>query len=246
MALIFWAGSVLPGCGAGLTGGSIPPGQTRVAGIVVRGDDPSQVLSGAQLRFVPLTSTRQGTNLGGNDTPPAPPDFGNQGNSGGTGSGTVIPVDNEVAGTLYTSTYGNGSFEVLGVKAGLNQVVVTPPSNVGLQSAAYTIDVPNGGQVWMLCAPLPSTVNLTGLTGFTVQPERINATVGGSVQLVVHRLGGSPPAIAPSYLLTGGIGVVNPQGKFAATNAGSGVLTVVLGPYATNLPVSVAAVQQNR
>jgi hypothetical protein len=57
------AGAVvlLGGCAAGLTGGSIPPGESRAGGVVVRGDNATVPLSGAILHFIPTTTARTTT-----------------------------------------------------------------------------------------------------------------------------------------------------------------------------------------
>ncbi len=234
LALALW----LPGCGTGLTGGSIPPGEIvpRARGIVIRADSSDTRVTGAVIRFQPDSAARATT--GNGSTPPPPPDFG----TGGTGGGAVVPVtSSEVPGTVKTVTNINGEFDVSDVPTGRVRVIISPPADSGLAVLSYLIDVA-GDDLWsMVAAVPPAGLSTTGLTGIEVTPETLDLVAGASAQIEVRLLGGAPPSIVPTYLLRGDIGVVNNKGRFSATQPGQGSLRVLVGPYEKQLSVIVRA-----
>lgn len=224
------------GCGSSLTGGSIPPGRSRASGIVVRGDNAGVRLPGSVLRFSPAADSRRRAS-DSEDTgsePPEPPDFDDDDDGGGSSGGNP-------PGTVLTATDANGEFNVDGLPSDGAELRVTPPSGSGLQPITYDLDFSDGATYWMICAPLPTGANLSGLSGIEVSPNELRLAVGQSVQLVVQLQGGDPPALVPSYLVRGDMGVVNEQGRFTAVRTGRGTVRVVLGPYEATIPVAVAA-----
>lgn len=243
LVLIGLAAAVWPlGCGSSLTGGSIPPGRSRAAGIVVRGDNAGVRVSSAVLRF--QADSRGGRRADALDErpndgdPPDPPDFGG-GDGGGTGGGTG--GGSEGSGTIRVSTNADGSFSVEALPARQVELQVSPPTATGLEPIRYDLDFTGGATYWVVSAPLPRNVSLAGLSGVEVAPSEIRLAVGESVQIQVRLLGGSPPAVVPSYLVRGDMGVVNERGRFTAVRTGSGTLRVIVGPFETTLPVGVAA-----
>lgn len=232
---------LLSGCSAGLTGGSIPPGSdpARARGMVVRGDQADRLVLGATLRFIPVTSSRQSSVInGGGDTgggmPPAPPDW--------TGGTTTVPVT-EYAGTIKTITNDRGEFDQSSLPTGKVTLIVSPPGDTGLSAMAYSLQINAGDHYYMLLALPPSGVNTAGLTGISLTPNPINLMVGQATQVQVQLVGGAPPAVAPSYLVKGNVGVVNTQGRFTATQAGTGLLRVQLLNYTDTVPVTVSPPQ---
>ncbi len=227
---------LLSGCSAGLTGGSIPPGSdpARARGLVVRGDQTDRLVLGATLRFIPVAGSRQSSLINGGDTsgstPPPPPDW-----SGGT---TTVPVT-EAPGTVKTITNDRGEFDQSSLPTGRVTLIVSPPGDTGLSSMAYSLQISAGDNYYMLLALPPSGINTAGLTGISLSPNPINLMVGQATQVQVQMIGGAPPAVAPSYLVKGSVGVVNTQGRFTATQAGTGLLRVQLLGFTDTVPVTV-------
>ena len=230
----------LSGCGSGLTGGSIPPGGnvSRARGIVVRGDAADQVLAGATLRFIPATSSRDyvvytgGDTSGGGSNPPSPPDWG-----GGTNVGGEVP------GTVKVTTNNSGSFDQSNLPTGVVTLTVTPPVGSGLATSSYSLQISAGDQYYLLLALPPTGMNTNGLTGIELSPNPISLRVGEATQVNVQLLGGAPPAVVPSYLVKGDVGIVNQQGRFTATTTGTGLLRVQVAGYQKTVSITVRPAQ---
>ncbi|NUQ02227.1 MAG: hypothetical protein HUU35_20455 [Armatimonadetes bacterium] len=225
-----------PGCGSGLTGGSIPPGGTRAEGIVVRGDAPGVVLPGAVIRFQPISSSRAASNGGTN--PPPPPTFPDNGGGNGGGGTTPLPVP-EVPGTVKVTTTEQGTFAATSLPNGPLRVIVSPPADSGLLTISYELDPGEGADYYIVAAPLPAGFSTAGFTGLEVGPTNLDLRVGEAAQLEVRLVGAAPPAIVPSYLLKGGMGLINVHGRFTAVRPGRGVLRVLAGPYYADINVVV-------
>ncbi|MCC7493817.1 MAG: hypothetical protein IT204_15790 [Fimbriimonadaceae bacterium] len=230
----------LPGCGAGLTGGSIPPGPTRAVGLIVRGDNANVTLPGTTVRFQPVSASR----LTDDQTnPPDPPDWddGGGGGSGGGGSGGGgTNVGGEVPGTVKVTSSASGEFSATSFPTGAVRVVISPLAATGLTTSIYTLNVGEADEYYIVSAPLPGGLSYNGLSDVTVAPEQINLRVGQAVQIQVALAGGAPPAIVPSYILRGGVGVITAHGRFTAVRAGRGQLRVILGPYERTIAVTIS------
>lgn len=233
--------ALLPGCSSSLTGGSIPPGGlARAAGIVIRGDNASQIVAGATIRFQPITSTSRQIGVGGGDgelDPPSPPDLG----GGGNGGGIITPPPSEVPGTVLTTSSILGEFSATNLPTGPVRAIITPPADTGLATIAYNLQITAGDVYYLVAAPPRAGISTVGLTGIEVTPESIALTQGRNVQLQVRLQGGAPPQLVPSYLVKGEMGVVNRVGQFTAVQPGSGFIRVVVGPYEKVIPVTVTA-----
>lgn len=230
----------LAACGDNFTGGSIPTGGTgRIAGMVVRGDNTRFALAGSRVRIEPQAVSRaviEEPNKTPTDDPPDPPPFPPP--SGGGNGGQPPPVV-PPAGTVEVGVNLTGQFSVEGVRAGPVEVTILPPGNSGLAPMTLEVTLRRDEDLWIMAAPMPANLNLAGLSGIAVEPERLNLRVGAAEQLVVRRFGGAPPMVAPSYVVSGGVGVVNAEGRFAAIQPSQGVIHVLLGPYEEQVPVTV-------
>lgn len=230
------------GCGSNLTGGSIPPGRSRVHGLVVRGDVAGVPLPGATVRFEPITTSRQqgGTNLDPGNSPPPPPDFGNNGGSGsGGGGGTVTPVDGVVEGRVETTAGAGGAFDINTVRPGPQRVTVIPPAGSGLTTIVYQIDVPADAGFWIVAAPPVPNITTGGFTGIQVEPNPVVVKVGQAITVDVRLLGGAPPVIVPSFLIRGDAAIINDRARLTGLQAGRATMQVVVGPYSQTVPIIV-------
>ena len=240
VAGLFGLLALLTACGTGLTGGSIPPGTVaRASGIIIRGDNASQIVPNAQIRFQPITSGRQidVDTGGGTLDPPSPPDLGD----GGGGGGPTTPPVSEVPGTVLTSSNIKGEFSATQLPFGPVRVIVTPPAETGLATTVYTMQIAAGDVYYLIAAPTKAGLSTVGLTGIAIRPDTISLQQGQNVQIQVTLQGGAPPTIVPSYLVKGDMGVVNIAGKFTAVRPGSGSIRVVVGPYEDTIPVAVVS-----
>jgi hypothetical protein len=135
----------------------------------------------------------------------------------------------------------SGAFAAPELPQGPTQLVVTPPLGSGLSVARYDLEVLEGDVYWIVSAPLPANLFTQGWTGIEVTPSSLSLRVGEAADVRVRLLGGAPPAIVPSYLVRGTMGVINARGRFSALRAGRGSLRVVAGPYSKILPIQVQA-----
>ena len=230
---------LLGGCAAGLTGGSIPPGERGTAtGIVVRGDDATTILAGATIQFEPAASSRVNDTGGGSGSSGSGSGSSGSSSSGSSSSGSGSSTGT-VPGLVSTTSDEYGKFSLTDIAVGLNTVTVTPPSSSGLAATSYSLQITAGGTYYCYLAPLPSTFSTVGFTGINVSPTAIATVVGKSVPIQVQLLGGAPPTVVPSYLVSGNIGVMDRSGDFVATTAGDGSLQVIVGPYTASMTVAV-------
>ncbi|MBI5831785.1 MAG: hypothetical protein HZB16_05645 [Armatimonadetes bacterium] len=233
--------SLLAGC-AGLTGGSIPPGGGlgglgRATGVIVRGDNANSPLVGASLRFLPKTNRSRVISGGGTTDPPTPPDWGGGGTGGTDNGGTVTQT--EPTGTVHSMSGSDGTFAANQLVAGPNWVEVTPPTGSGLARTYYTLTITGGMDYYLYLAPLPTSFTTVGFTGIQVTPETIDVSVGMARQIGVAYLGGAPPTVVPSMLVSGNCGVISTYGEFVGVQSGQGSVLVKVGPYEKTLPVRV-------
>jgi len=224
--------ALLPACSSSLTGGSIPPGSTlaRASGIVIRGDNAAEIVSGASIRFQPVTAGSRQIGIGGGGTlePPSPPDLG-----GGGGGGVITPPVTEVPGTVLATSNVLGEFNATGLPNGPVRVIVTPPADTGLATIVYNLQISAGDVYYLVSAPPRAGLSTAGLTGIDVSPDAIALVQGRNVQIEVRLQGGAPPAMVPNYLVKGEMGIVNRVGQFTAVQPGNGFIRVVVGPFVT-------------
>ena len=205
----------------------------RATGVVVRGDNANAPIVGATLRFLPQTDRSRVVSGGGGTTdPPTPPDWNTGGgDSGGTpGTGTTEPT-----GTVHSMTGSDGTFAASNIVAGANLVEVTPPAGSGLSKFTYSLTVTGGTDYYLRLAPLPSSFTTVGFTGIDVSPDSLDVNVGTARQINVAYLGGAPPSVVPTMIVSGNCGLISTYGEFVGVQSGTGSVLVKVGPYEVTL-----------
>jgi hypothetical protein len=202
------------GCG-GAVGGPAGGG-CELRGRIVDASDPDRGIGGAYIYVPSPTSATRGV------------------------QGAALAA----AGLAETHSSEDGAYRLTGVPSGRQSVVVTPPAGSGYSSIELSLDIPEGNNVVIdLQITLVLSTVANKVSEVVVDPATATVAPGSSVQFSATAFDASyePADLAATWVVTGGIGTVDSNGKFTAgASAGTGSVLAFVGGKSGRATVQVS------
>jgi hypothetical protein len=154
--------------------------------------------------------------------------------------GAQVTVLNSFGAQIATGTAdANGNFSLPGVPVGTYTVRIDNPSGGGSQSVPGVVVNANGTSI-LTIAVLPQ--GNAAPIGLTLSPASAIIDLHGQIafQTKVTTASGIL-AVTPTFILGPGLGLIDRNGNFTATEEGSGQLTAVIGSQSATASITVTA-----
>ena len=141
-----------------------------------------------------------------------------------------------------TTASAAGAFSLSNLPAGDIILSVNPLHQPNYQAATVIVPVESGKTTYVTVALLPTGVEAP--TQITIAPANASVEVGGAINFgsTVRTVSGVI-AVNPTWLITGGVGVINAYGHFQAQTVGTETVTAISGGISASTSVTVIAAQ---
>ena len=141
-----------------------------------------------------------------------------------------------------TAASASGTFTLGNLPAGEMTLHVNPLHHPGYQATTLIVPVEAGQTTHVTVALLPAAAQAP--TQVIIQPASPSVEVGGTIDFgsTVHTAA-DVMAIAPTWIVTGGVGTINAAGQFTAQRVGTGTVLAVSGGISSQTTVTVTPAQ---